>query len=115
MGWKIVRDNNEAWCRVHGVSGTWRVAGDAEAAQALMRKLGEEYLEFVEQGNPAELLDMRDALTELLALLDPEGRLEAVHQAKVAEHGLFREHIMWSPFPAEPVPARAYLGTKEGR
>ncbi len=41
MGWKMVRDNNETWCRAHGVSGTWRTAGPEEAARALRRKLGE--------------------------------------------------------------------------
>ncbi len=101
MGWKMVRDNNEAWCHAHGVSGTWRTAGPEEAVRALIRKLGEEYLEFMEEGDPAELLDLRDALTELLALLDPRGVMEAAHRAKVAEHGLFGKHVMWSPVPAD--------------
>ena len=32
MGWKLVRDKNEEWCRAHGVSGQWRVSPDRAAS-----------------------------------------------------------------------------------
>lgn len=106
MGWKMVRDGNEAWCRANGVSGTWRVADRDEAIRALSRKVGEEYLEFMEAGDPAELLDLCDVLDELLGLVDPDGKLAASHQEKITVHGRFRRHVMWCPVPGESPDAR---------
>jgi predicted house-cleaning noncanonical NTP pyrophosphatase (MazG superfamily) len=60
MGWKIVRDNNEAWCRAHGVSGQWRVSPDP--LPALLRKLYEEAGEYAEAWDVAELYDLADVL-----------------------------------------------------
>lgn len=40
MGWKMVRDGNEAWCRDHGVSGQWRTSPGPAAS--LRRKIFEE-------------------------------------------------------------------------
>jgi len=69
MGWKIVRDRNEEWCRAHGVSGQWRTSPDP--VSALVRKVGEEYLEYIEHFDPAELFDLRDVVQALLALTAP--------------------------------------------
>jgi predicted house-cleaning noncanonical NTP pyrophosphatase (MazG superfamily) len=66
MGYKIVRDRNEEWCRAHGVSGQWRTSPDP--VSALVRKVGEEYLEYIEHFDPAELFDLRDVVQALLAL-----------------------------------------------
>jgi len=104
MGEKMVRDKNEAFCRAHGVSGTWRTAGRGEAIRALGRKLTEEALEFLENEDPAELFDVGDVLDELLRLTSPGPGLVAAHNAKVAEHGRFRQHVMWSPMPGELAP-----------
>lgn len=104
MGWKMVRDNNQAWCKANGVSGTWRTAGSGEAVRALGRKLIEEALEFVENEDPAELFDAKDVLDELLRLILPGAPAVAAHNAKVEEHGTFRRHVMWAPFPGERVP-----------
>ena len=69
MGWKIVRDRNEAWCCANGVSGQWRTSPDP--ASALVRKVGEEYLEYIEHFDPAELFDLRDVVRALLEFTDP--------------------------------------------
>jgi len=113
VGWKMVRDNNQAWCEANGVSGAWRTAGPHEAIRALGRKLAEEALEFMENGDPAELFDVWDALEELL-LLSETPALRAAHQAKVAEHGRFHDHVMWSPLPGEPPPAGGQDAAKPG-
>ena len=97
MGYKIVRDHNEAWAKAHGVSGTWRTSPDP--VRGLARKLTEEAGEFGEALDPGELYDLADAVNELLGLLDPDGHYLAAHQEKVRVHGLFRDHIEWSPVP----------------
>lgn len=71
MGSKIVRDNNEAWCRAHGVPGQWRTSPDPAAA--LLKKLFEELGEYAEAWDPAELYDLADVLEQLLTLTDPGG------------------------------------------
>lgn len=97
MGWKIVRDGNEKWCREHGVSGTWRTAPDP--VRGLARKLIEEACEYNEALDPAELYDLRDVLDELIALCDPVRVHEDAHRDKTAVFGEFRDHIEWTPMP----------------
>lgn len=98
MGWKLVRDKNEEWCRAHGVSGQWRVSPDPAAA--LRRKVFEEALEYGEADDPAELYDVLDALRVLIGLKDPDGVLARAHEVKVAELGGFGGFIEWTPVPA---------------
>jgi predicted house-cleaning noncanonical NTP pyrophosphatase (MazG superfamily) len=97
MGWKIVRDGNEKWCRERGVSGTWRTAADP--VRGLARKLIEEASEYGEALDPSELYDLQDVLDELIRLEDPDGRYLEAHQGKIAVHGTFREHVEWTPMP----------------
>jgi predicted house-cleaning noncanonical NTP pyrophosphatase (MazG superfamily) len=153
MGWKIVRDLNEKWCRANGVSGQWRVSPDP--VSALVRKVGEEYLEYIQHFDPAELFDLRDvlhtlhALTDpagspgrefaesaacaweigeeylayiedrnvsrlrdllgmtesLIQLADPNGTFGRAHAEKVAEMGLFKRLVEWTPVPSPPAPS----------
>jgi predicted house-cleaning noncanonical NTP pyrophosphatase (MazG superfamily) len=100
MGWKIVRDRNEAWCRANGVSGQWRKSTTPVAG--LTRKLFEEAAEFAENGDPGELYDLQDVLRALLARVDPVGDGWRTHAAKVALHGGFDEAIEWCPVPYTP-------------
>jgi predicted house-cleaning noncanonical NTP pyrophosphatase (MazG superfamily) len=60
MGWKLVRDRNEEWCRTHGVSGQWRISPDPSAA--ILRKLFEETGEFAQFWNTGELYDLLDVI-----------------------------------------------------
>lgn len=101
MGWKLVRDGNEAWCRATGVSGTWRKAGPEELRTALARKLIEEAIEYAEAYDIAELFDVRDVLDALFATLpaDTRRRARMTHERKAADHGYFSNRIMWCPVP----------------
>lgn len=99
MGWKLVRDNNEAWCRANGVSGTWRKAGPEEIIPALIAKLFEETGEFVLDADAAELYDLLDVTQALIDRLDPAGGANTSHAAKVARHGAFADGILWHPVP----------------
>ena len=109
MGFKLVRDNNEAWCRAHGVSGQWRTSPDPRAA--LRKKIFEEAGEYAEQCDPAELYDLLDVVRALIALEDPFADFAAEHHAKVAEMGGFGTFTEWCPVPE----AAALTGTgKEG-
>jgi predicted house-cleaning noncanonical NTP pyrophosphatase (MazG superfamily) len=69
VGWKLVRDRNEGWCRAHGVSGQWRVSADPR--RALHRKMFEEAAEYFEHHDPAELFDLLDAIQALAVLPGP--------------------------------------------
>lgn len=97
MGWKIVRDGNEKWCREHGVSGTWRTATDP--VRGLARKLIEEACEYNEALDPGELYDLQDVLAELIRLVDPDLKYLEAHQGKIAVFGTFGNHTEWTPMP----------------
>lgn len=98
MGWKLVRDHNEKWCRANGLSGQWRTSPDPAAA--LRRKIGEEYLEHIEDGDPAELYDLLDVVQAAIGLADPDGKFASAHDAKIEEMGGFSQFIEWTPVPA---------------
>jgi predicted house-cleaning noncanonical NTP pyrophosphatase (MazG superfamily) len=78
MGYKLVRDGQRPWCEANGVSGQWRVS--PRPARALLRKLFEEYGEYVETFDRGELFDIRDVLRRLISLRDPSGRLAAAYR-----------------------------------
>ena len=96
MGWKMVRDRNHEHLRAF-ISGTWRTSPDP--AGALIKKLGEEYGEFAEHHDPAELYDLLDVINELIILLDPDAVDYRGHCEKVEKYGLFGEHQEWCPMP----------------
>jgi predicted house-cleaning noncanonical NTP pyrophosphatase (MazG superfamily) len=98
MGFKLVRDGNEAWCRAHGVSGRWRASPDPRSS--LLRKIFEEAGEYAEARDPAELFDLLDVVQALIDLDDPEGKVNARHRVKVAEMGGFSRFAEWCPVPA---------------
>lgn len=97
MGWKIVRDHQPEYCREHGVSGKWRVSPDP--VRALTKKLFEEASEWAESYDAAELYDLRDVLSELLYIRDPDGLIGLQHAAKITRLGRFNSHLEWHPEP----------------
>lgn len=99
MGWKIVRDGNEAWCRKHGVSGQWRKSPDPESA--LLKKIFEEAGEYVENRDPEELYDLLEVVHRLLAIVDRTFVAAGRHSKKVALMGKFTELIEWTPVPSD--------------
>lgn len=98
MGWKLVRDRNEEWCRANGVSGQWRTSPNPAAA--LRRKVFEEAAEYAEQLDVGELYDLLDVVLALLKLEDPYDKAYRAHALKEAELGGFRRFIEWTPVPA---------------
>ena len=97
MGWKLVRDQNEEWCRAHGVSGQWRTSPDPAAS--LRRKIFEEAGEYAEHCDPAELYDLLDVIRALIRLADPSGEYGHHHGTKIAEMGGFDRFTEWCPVP----------------
>jgi predicted house-cleaning noncanonical NTP pyrophosphatase (MazG superfamily) len=96
MGWKMVRDLHQQVFEGK-ISGQWRTAADP--VSSLVKKLGEEYSELAEDRNPEELYDIADVVTELIRLLDPEGKAARKHRRKVLHMGLFLDHAEWHPDP----------------
>jgi len=98
MGWKLVRDRNEEWCRANGVSGQWRTSPDPRSA--LLKKIFEEAGEYAEHRDPAELYDLLEVVEALIDLEDPDGgKFARAHGAKVREMGSFGQLIEWCPVP----------------
>jgi predicted house-cleaning noncanonical NTP pyrophosphatase (MazG superfamily) len=97
MGWKLVRDNNEEYCRPRGVSGEWRTSRDPRSA--LLKKILEEAGKYAEHRDPAELYDLIDVVRALIRLEDPSGEVAAGHHAKAADMGGFTQFIEWCPVP----------------
>jgi predicted house-cleaning noncanonical NTP pyrophosphatase (MazG superfamily) len=106
MGWKIVRDKNEAWCRAHGLSGQWRRSPNPIGA--LAKKIGEEYGEYVGDGDAGELYDLLDVVERLIGLRDPDGAVALEHKRKVAELGAFDDLIEWTPVPPSDTASGAW-------
>jgi len=98
MGWKLVRDRNEQWCRANGVSGQWRTS--PAPVTSLRRKVFEEAAEYAEQHDVSELYDLLDVVLVLLKLEDPHDEAYRAHAAKTDELGGFGEFIEWTPVPA---------------
>lgn len=99
MGWKVVRDNDEAVCRAMGISGQWRPC--TTPVLSLTKKLCEEVGEWAESGDPGELYDLADVVNRLLRLADPHGEALTEHAAKVARRGGFDQLLEWTPLPVE--------------
>jgi predicted house-cleaning noncanonical NTP pyrophosphatase (MazG superfamily) len=99
MGYKLVRDKQPAFCKKHGISGQWRTSPDIVGA--LCRKLGEEYGEYAEHHDPAELYDMQDVLDTLIMLSDPYRLHQGKHWEKYARLGGFEDHTEWNPLPPQ--------------
>lgn len=96
MGWKMVRDKHR---NVLGtvISGAWRSSPDP--VSSLIKKLGEEYSELVEERDPAELYDVLDVLNELIVLMDPHLEAAEAHALKQERLGFFTAHLEWNPRP----------------
>lgn len=101
MGWKIVRDGNEAWARKHGVSGQWRKSPDPRGA--LLKKIFEEAGEYAENQDPAELYDLLEVVHRLLAIVDPAFAAAGSHSKKMQILGKFTELIEWTPVPPDSI------------
>jgi len=98
MGWKIVRNGNQKLLQGH-MSGQWRISPDP--VSALVKKLGEEYGEFAEHRDPAELQDLLDVIEELSFLLDRDSAAARAHQGKLDKMGDFSDHLEWNPLSPE--------------
>ena len=96
MGWKMVRDRHR---QVLGkvISGAWRTSPDP--VSSLIKKVGEEYSELVENRDPGELYDLIDVLSELCVLMDPHLVFAEKHTEKQERMGFFTDHLEWHPLP----------------
>jgi hypothetical protein len=79
------------------ISGCWRTAPDP--VSSLIKKLGEEYSELVENRDPAELHDIADVVNELIVLMDPTLEKAEAHITKQERLGFFARHLEWHPLP----------------
>ena len=92
----MVRDRHKEQLEGH-ISGEWRTAPDP--VSSLTAKLGEEYGEFAEDRDPAELYDLLDVIMELRAVLDPLRGYRDAHLRKKERLGSFSSHLEWNPLP----------------
>ncbi|HEY3504556.1 MAG TPA: nucleoside triphosphate pyrophosphohydrolase [Actinocatenispora sp.] len=92
---KLVRDRIPEIVTASGARPETRVA-DPEEYRALLRaKLVEEVYEFLEDENPAELVDILEVVRALATdLSTAPGELERMREKKAGERGAFTERIV---------------------
>lgn len=90
---KLVRDKIPEILDKKGVSYDKRIATPKEYKTELIKKLGEEVIEFAEAAAPEELADVIEVIEALRAL--PEYKdVETLRQEKLRERGGFAKRII---------------------
>ena len=90
---KLVRDKIPDILDEQGVPYEKRIAGDEEYKNELIKKLGEEFVEFAEHGAPEELADVIEVV-EALKQLPDYADVEKLREQKLAERGGFAKRII---------------------
>lgn len=90
---KLVRDKIPEILDRKGVSYKKRIASPEEYKAELIKKLGEEFLEFSEKGDVEELADVIEVIESLRKLPEYE-HVEIVRERKREERGGFEERII---------------------
>lgn len=92
---KLVRDRIPEIIRAKGGECATRILSDAEYADALDKKLGEELAEYLASHNPEELADLLEVIYACAALqsLSPDD-LEHIRADKAEARGGFKEKIL---------------------
>ena len=92
---KLVRDRIPEIIRAKGGECTTRILSDAEYADALDKKLGEELAEYLDSHNPEELADLLEVIYACAALqsLSPDD-LERIRADKANKRGGFADKIL---------------------
>ncbi len=83
---KLVRDKIPEMLDAKGVLYEKRIAEGVEFKVELIKKLGEEYAEFSEAGDPEELADLMEVV-EALKKLPEYSEVESIRQKKLQERG----------------------------
>ncbi|MGA8116163.1 MAG: nucleoside triphosphate pyrophosphohydrolase [Actinocatenispora sp.] len=92
---KLVRDRIPEIVTASGARPETRIADPMEYRALLRAKLVEEVHEFLEDENPAELVDIMEVLRALAVDLDTDpAELERLREKKATEHGSFTERIV---------------------
>lgn len=90
---KLVRDRIPEILDEKGISYEKRVATPEEYKLELIKKLGEEVVEFSEAGDPEELADILEVIGSLKNLPEYSG-VEDIRSKKRQERGGFNERII---------------------
>lgn len=91
---KLVRDKIPEYLDKKGISYEKRIASNEEEYKTeLIKKLEEEVREFMEAGNPEELVDVIEVI-EALKRLPNYKNVEELRKKKFEERGAFDERII---------------------
>jgi predicted house-cleaning noncanonical NTP pyrophosphatase (MazG superfamily) len=90
---KLVRDKIPEILDKKGITYEKRIAGNVEYKEELIKKLGEEILEFSSEGDIEELADVLEVVDALIKLPDYANVLE-IQKKKKNERGGFDEKII---------------------
>lgn len=90
---KLVRDKIPEILDEKGVSYEKRVASSEEYKSELIKKLGEEIIEFSEAGSPEELADVIEVI-EALKQLREYSNVESIRIEKREKRGGFEQRII---------------------
>lgn len=90
---KLVRDRIPEILDQKGIAYEERVASPEEYKAELIKKLGEEVVEFSEAGSPEELADVLEVI-EALKVLPEYGEVDEIKRKKKEERGGFERKII---------------------
>lgn len=90
---KLVRDNIPTHLDSKGIHYEQRTATPEEYKEELIKKLGEEVMEFTEARNTEELADILEVI-EAIKKLPEFANVEEVRKKKLAEKGGFEKRLI---------------------
>jgi predicted house-cleaning noncanonical NTP pyrophosphatase (MazG superfamily) len=90
---KLVRDKILDIIRASGKQPRSRILSEQEFRDELIKKLGEEYQEFLEDPSAEELADIKEVVAALEKVISTPEEVERVRTQKAAERGVFEDKI----------------------
>ena len=90
---KLVRDKIPEIIQRNGEVAKTHILDEKSYVQELIKKLGEEYQEFLDDPSVEELADIQEVVLALSEVITTPEELERVRSEKVATRGAFKEKI----------------------
>jgi len=90
---KLVRDKIPEIITAHGEIATVRTLDDDEFKRELIKKLGEEYREFLEDNSSEELADIIEVVEALKSIIATPAEVERIRAEKAEQRGTFEHRI----------------------
>lgn len=90
---KLVRDKIPQIIRDNGETAITHILDDKTYVDELIKKLGEEYQEFLDNPSVEELADIHEVIIALSEVITTPNELERVRNEKANDRGAFKQKI----------------------